>query len=142
MRSTARVPIISAINIINCSHPFLLDPHQRFHVHFGAFFQSDAAAPEVPARQPLTLAVTTGFCTLAPTDFGSTALSGLIVFSRKSNTTVRFSSEMLFPTQRHSLTLDRRVYLQSPDPNRCRLQRPRSEQYLQFPRAHVWRLQQ
>jgi hypothetical protein len=49
-----------------------------------------AAAPEVPAGLPLTFAVTTGVCTLAPTDLANTALSGVITFTRESSTLVRF----------------------------------------------------
>jgi hypothetical protein len=50
----------------------------------------------VPAGLPLTFAVTTGVCTLAPTDLANSALSGVITFTRESSNTVRFNPEMNF----------------------------------------------
>jgi hypothetical protein len=49
----------------------------------------------VPAGLPRTFAVTTGVCTLVPTDLANSALSGVITFTRESSNTVRFNPEMM-----------------------------------------------
>ena len=50
----------------------------------------------MPAGLPLTFAVTTGVCTLVPTDLANAALSGVITFTRESSNTVRFNPEINF----------------------------------------------